>query len=72
MAYPTIRSFINDIKTRNLKGYYIEFRHDGSVKVTRWTSIIPCSVCSDDCTGCDYEDWSFCSRRCMVSWSSDQ
>ena len=33
---------------------------------------ISCCVCGGDCFGGDYEKWRFCTRRCMVSCSSDR
>lgn len=32
---------------------------------------IPCCMCGSNCYGWDYEQWRFCSRRCMVGWGRD-
>ena len=32
-----------------------------------YEQFIPCRVCGNDCEGCDYEKWHFCTRRCMVN-----
>jgi hypothetical protein len=29
-------------------------------------SFIPCCICGNNCKDGDYEDWRFCTRRCMV------
>jgi Pyruvate/2-oxoacid:ferredoxin oxidoreductase delta subunit len=62
-------------------GAYYKFCNNGSVTLRlndetyNWVykdiPLIGCRICGSECEGGDYEDWSFCSRACMVDYSRD-